>query len=405
MLASIDNDRSPQFHILEIAGNAIVGGMEKYVYQLVRQLPTHHFKITCLMPYESAFTASIRRLGSSVFITTMDLDPHWRSIQFTTELVRHQHIDLIHAHMPRAHILAGLAGKLTNIPTVATVHGMDVTALELGMSRTTGTHMVLVCQEAYTQALALGMPPEQISLIPNGVDLKTFTPEGDGTGFRKSLDIPPNAPLIGYVGRLAWEKGPDQFIRMAEHVHKQKPEAHFVLVGEGPMQREMADMIHNTNLTGIVHLAGLWENMSEVYPALDIVVQSSRVEGMPFALLEAMACGRPVVAISVGGVAEIVEVGSTGLTSGPGDWFGLGEGVLKLLNAPDMGKQMGVAGRQRVENIFNLQVTINRTAVLFYQLLGQKPPPDGLLPTDWVLDATEPKPITFDPGVVFPPRS
>ncbi len=152
------NGYDPSFHVLEIAGNAIVGGMEKYVYNLVQHLPNQGFKVTCVTPFHSAFTSSLRQLGSEVYITIMDNDPYWRSIQFVTQLVRYQHIDLIHAHMPRAHVLAGIVGSLTGVPVVATVHGMEITNQELAICRTTGSHLTVVCQEAYSQGLALGLP-------------------------------------------------------------------------------------------------------------------------------------------------------------------------------------------------------------------------------------------------------
>ncbi len=127
-----------------------------------------------------------------------------------------------------------------------------------------------------------------------------------------------------------------------------------------------------------LHMAGLWTNTWEVYPAFDIFVQTSRVEGMPFAILEAMACGRPVTAMGVGGVTEIVEVGTTGLLSAASDWPGLGEAVISLLKKPERMKQMGHAGRKRVEESFDLQNSMRLMINLFYSTLGRKVPEDLL---------------------------
>ena len=116
------------FHILEVVGNAIVGGVEKYVQAIVQHLPSHGFKVTCVTPYESEITAKLRELGSPVYVVQMSEDPPWRSIQFLAELIRHQNIDLLHAHLPKSHMLAGLAGCLTGRPVVMTVHGMDISS-------------------------------------------------------------------------------------------------------------------------------------------------------------------------------------------------------------------------------------------------------------------------------------
>src|ERR671939_690952 len=93
-------------HVLEIIGNAIVGGMENYVANLISRLPSDQFRVTCLCPFESAFTVSLRRIGCTVFITPLRDDPPWHSIQMAVELIRHHHVDLIHAHLPNAHVLA-----------------------------------------------------------------------------------------------------------------------------------------------------------------------------------------------------------------------------------------------------------------------------------------------------------
>lgn len=357
-------------HILEISGNAIVGGVERTIHNLARGLPAHGFKVTCVSPYESAVTAMLREQGSPVYVTHMDDDPPWRSVQFLTELIRHQQIDLIHAHMPKAQVLGGLAGCLTGTPVVMTIHGMDISSWELGILRTTGAHLTVVCQAAYAQALALGIPDERLHLIPNGVDLAAFRPQRSGGNFRKSLNIPADAPLVGFVGRLSFEKGPDMFLQLAQHIHRQDPSAHFAMVGDGPMRAELAEAAAAAGLEGSLHLAGVWPDMPAVYPAFDILVQTSRVEGMPLTLLEAMASGVPVAAMNAGGVAEIVEVGTTGFLAAVGDWAGLGQAVLKLIADPALKAQFALAARRRVEQKFDLNACLARLADEFRTLLG-----------------------------------
>jgi glycosyltransferase involved in cell wall biosynthesis len=364
-----ENGDEPLIHILEIAGNAIVGGMETYVHNLVCNLPEYGIKVTCLAPYESAFTAGLREQNSEVFITEMAGDPPWRSIQFTVELVRQKKIHAIHAHLPRAHILGGLVGRLANIPVVATIHGMDLDLLDLGAYHTTGTHLIVVCQQAYAQALIHGVNSRDLTLIHNGVDTGVYSPRRSWKDFRTAIQLPRDAPLVGFVGRLAWEKGPDDFIRAAEYVHARLPDVHFVIVGEGPMEAELREMTVSSQLENTVHMTGLMTETWKIYPAFSLLAQTSRVEGMPLVLLEAMACGLPVAAMGIGGVPEIVEVGSTGLLSAPGDWVGLGEALVSLLNAPDRITQMGRAARERVERYFDLNQSIRLSAELFHGLV------------------------------------
>lgn len=369
MLNSIDLEDQSHIHVLEMAGNAIVGGMETYVRNLVCGLPNYGMKVTCLAPYESAFTTGLREQKSEVFITAMSNDPPWRSIQFAVELVRQKKIDLIHAHLPRAHILAGLVGRMTDVPVVATIHGMDLDLLDLGAYYTAGTYLVVVCQQAYAQALIHGVNPNRLALVRNAVDTQVYTPRGSKLDFRKTIQLPEDAPLVGFVGRLAWEKGPDDFIRTAGYVNARLPDVHFVIVGEGPMEAELRDMIVSSHLENRIHMTGLRTDTWNIYPALNVLAQTSRVEGMPLVLLEAMACGIPVAAMGIGGVPEIVEVGITGLLSAPGDWAGLGEALVDLLNVPCRISHMGMAARERIERTFDLNHNIRLSAELFHHLV------------------------------------
>jgi glycosyltransferase involved in cell wall biosynthesis len=357
-----------RIHLLQIVGNAIVGGTETYVYNLVSNLSPESFRVTCLCPFESPFTESLRRVGCDVFITPMDEEIAWNSIQLAVELARHHAVDLIHAHLPNAHILAGLVGKLTGTPVVSTIHSRYLCSEQLAISRMTETNLLLICQEAYGQALALGIPPERLTHIQNGVDLKRFTPERSRSEFRAALGIPLDAPLIGFVGRLEWEKGPDNFVRLAERVLSRRPDAHFALVGEGSMEAELEEMIAPRGLSKRIHLAGVWRNIAQVYPAFDLLAQTSRSEGMPLALLEAMACGLPVVAMDVGGVAEAVEVGVNGLICRRNDLDWMARKIIEILDEPETLKMWGRAARKRAEKLFDLRVSVERTAALFERL-------------------------------------
>jgi glycosyltransferase involved in cell wall biosynthesis len=151
------------------------------------------------------------------------------------------------------------------------------------------------------------------------------------------------------------------------------------------MEAELREWIQEANLDPFIHMPGLWTNTWEVYPAFDILAQTSRVEGMPFALLEAMACGCPVVAMGVGGVAEIVEVGTTGLLAAPTDWAGMGDGMLKLLDNPERIRMMGSAARKRVEELFDVQPSMRLMGALFHQILDRPLPKNLNLASRWPL--------------------
>lgn len=362
-------------HLLHVLGNVTGGGMERYVANLLHCLDPLEFRVSQLVPHESAFTAELRAAGHPVYVAGVHDDPPWRSIQAAVEIIRTFGVDLVHAHMPKAHALAGLAGALTGVPVVATIHGMNVTTHEYGIFRTTGSSLITVCQEAFTQALAMGVPLDRLALIPNGVDTEVFRP-GSGSVFRAQLGVPEGVPLVGYVGRLSHEKGPDVFLQVAEAVCRRHPGAHGVLVGEGNMAGHLAETIERLRLAGRVHLAGPCEAMDVVYPALDLLTVTSRSEGMPLAVLEAMACGVPVVAFAVGGLPEVVEFGTTGLLKSPGDWGGLVDQIVDLLGQAERRAAFGRAARRRVEERFHLRTAARLTVERYRQLLPRRVEPE-----------------------------
>ncbi len=356
-------------HVLEIIGNADKGGMENYLKCFIENLPKK-FEVTCICPYESDFTATLRELGvKDIYIARIEDDPYWRSIQLAMEVCKLKNIDVIHAHMPKAHLLAGLAGNLLNKPVVATIHGMDITAHELGIAKAVNSHLITNNQEAYIQALAMGIPVNHLQIVRNGIDVSKFDQKNSGENFRKMIGVSSTATLVGFVGRLDYEKGPDQFLKAASMIHNEKPAVHFVVVGEGAMTKVLEKLCLDLKLSDHVTFLKWQEANWTIYPALDILAHTSRSDGTSLVLLEAMACGIPTVAIRVGGVPEIIEHGTTGLLSN--DWEGVAENILHLLEKPLIMEKMKKAAVKRINTHFNVRTNTEKVAAILENVVTE----------------------------------
>ena len=335
--------------ILEIVGNSSKGGMENYITKFIEQLPRDQYRIVCICPFESRFTSDLRELGvEDVFVTPIEDDPEWRSIQLTVEVARLYKADVLHAHMPKAHVLAGLAGLILEKPVVATIHGMNITAFEQGVALAVKSHLITNCQDAFTQALAMGIPSERVSLVKNGVDLNLFKSTNPKKELRGKLGLGKGTPLVGFVARLEEEKGPDLFIRVAEHVHKSRPDIHFVIVGEGSMQKKLKESCKKLKLHNHVHFAGWMLDNYDIYNELDILAHTSRSDGTSLAVMEAMACCCPVVGFAIGGVRELIENEITGLVIEKGAWENLANKIIDLFEEP---KRIELMRSQCVERV------------------------------------------------------
>ncbi len=355
-------------NLLQIIGGSIVGGMETYVLRLLQRLPRDLFHVTCLCISESQFTSQLRDIGCSVHVVPMTDETDWQSIQLGVSVVRADAIDVIHAHLPNAHLLAGMLSKLTETPALATVHGRYLNIRDFEIHKVTQTHIGVIAKSAYFQALGLGVAASKLHFIANGVDTEVFRPTGKSDYLHSIAGIAPDTPLVGFVGRLSGEKAPDVFVKIAGMVHKKLKNCHFILVGEGPMHEKLKEDIDNLGLNKHVHLVGLQRDMPRIYASLDLVVSTSYSEAMPLAIIEAMAMGVPVIATNVGGVIEIIEPGYTGFLNTLNDLDSIAENIITLMSDRATRESMGRAARKRVERHFELGNSVNQTADLLKSL-------------------------------------
>ncbi len=355
MSTALRDDAGDRLRILQVIGNAIVGGMETFVARLCEQMiRSQAFDVVCLCPYESAATHALRGLGCTVRVAPLPDEPVWRGIEYAAALVADEGIDVIHAHLTNAHLLAGIVGKLTGTPVLATIHGRDVPTADIAMQRMAGSHLHVVSHATLYQALGAGVRRDRISCIINGVDAERFAPGVSTGALRRDLDIPGDAPLIGFVGRLSHEKGPDLFVRAAAAVLIRRPDVHAVLIGGGAMLPALRALAVELGVATRLHFAGVRSDIPDCLRAFSIVVSSSRSEGTPLAIMEAQATGAPVVATHVGGLPEIVTMGETGVLVPPGEADSIAEVVVALLGNPADLARLGTAARQRMLERFAL---------------------------------------------------
>jgi len=349
--------------VLEIVGNAIVGGMESAVLRLVQALPADQFHVTAMCPFESAFTKRLGAVVGPVHIAPISEDLRWHTIQMAVDLVRRERIDVIHAHLWKAHVLAAVVGRVAATPVLATVHGMHMTMGDLEAHLVGRTHACMVSEAARAHALAVGAAPRRLHVVRNGVDDEVFAPRPRAAGL---------PPTVGFVGRLSPEKDPRTFVEAAALIHARAPGVRFVIVGDGPLRTEIEALVAERGLDGVLAFAGVRDDMPATYAAFDVLALTSRHEGTPLAVLEAMACGLPIVATSVGGVPELVCDDESGVLVAPSDAGAIAAAVLALLDDPRRRSSLSAAARARVVERFALRTQVVRTAALLREVAGSR---------------------------------
>jgi len=215
------------------------------------------------------------------------------------------------------------------------------------------------------------LPAARLALIYNGVDTRLFCPDLEARAhWRKELGLGEREPVIISVGRLAPEKDYGLLLEALAATRDLGPEAKLVLVGDGAERTTLQDEAAELGLQQRVRFVGRQRDVPGLLSAADLFALSSLSEGIPMALLEAMACGLPVVALRVGGTPELVEDGRSGLLVGGRKPEDLAEAISRILTERDTARAMGVAGQRRVAERFSLESMLEGYGALYRELAG-----------------------------------
>lgn len=362
----------------------VVGGTKRHVLDILTGLDPERFDFTLIYSAERdrAFRSVAEELTAAgvrcveVPMTraprpAMDL----RAFRRILNVFETGRFDVVHAHASKAGLLARAAAWLAGVRRVVYTPHVYHFATRRGAARAlywtpewlaaqVTSRVVAVCEgQARAMARSGVARPEQIVVIENGVRVADFEGLGRATA-RRGLALPRFAPVVAMLARLAPRKGVDVFLRMAAHVLRSAPNVRFLVAGDGPERERLEAMRDALGLRGAVDILGQFSDPRPLYAAADVVALTSEHEGLPYALIEAMAAARAVVATDAPGNRDAVVHGDTGLLAPVGDAVALADHVLRLLGDARQRDAMGRRGRERVERRFTLERFLSRTAAL-----------------------------------------
>lgn len=370
--------------VLFVVPDLGVGGAERHVVTLAPALDPTRFRVSvvCIGDAGALFGALAR-----THVPTCALHSRNRPLRALVGLLRimrEERPDIVVTRGYNAETLGRIAAALTRVPrSVVWVHNATDIAPRGRVRRvvdrmleplTTAYYGVAHGQRPYLVD-ELGHPAHKIEIIHNGVDPTRFSPADDRPALAERLGLPASAPAIGIVAMLRPEKDHRTLLRAMRMVLDEIPDAHLVIVGDGPLRAELEDLTARLGIADNVHFAGTRSDVGEVLPALDVFVLSSTTECFPIAVLEAMACGVPVVGTAVGGLPEMVDDGITGLVVPPGSPRAMADALVKILRDPD---EMGRAARRSVEERFTLARSVEVAADTLARTAGLSPRPATL---------------------------
>jgi glycosyltransferase involved in cell wall biosynthesis len=362
--------------VLELLVSTGLGGGPAQVRELVGHLARAEFAVTVAGPADGPYARIFGECGTP-FVEIQTNRLGMKPLAAALRLIRRSGIDLVHSHGKGAGLYGRLAARRAGVPAIHTFHGIHYAgypaglgrvylALERRLARMTEA-VICVSESEARDAAALGLAPRgRTRVIVNGVDARRIalaaTPR---PAARKALGLEPDALVLGTVARFDPVKALDVLLRGFAVLAAGQPTARLLLIGDGPEARRLRALAVSLGIDARVRFAGVVADASRLLPALDLYVSASRREGLPLALLEAMACGLPVAATRVSGHVDAVEDGVTGVLVGPDDPPALGRAMDALLGNPARRAAMGQAGRRRVEERFAASRMAAETADLY----------------------------------------
>jgi glycosyltransferase involved in cell wall biosynthesis len=294
--------------------------------------------------------------------TEMDLSAAWR----LSRAIKVLRPDIVHAHDPHAVAMAALALSMSTQPKRAPLvaaRRVDFRLKGNALSRWKYDQVDLfVCaSEAIRRILLVdGVSEARTVTVHEGIDLERVTAAPEAP-LHDELWLPHGSPVVGNVAALVPHKGQRHLIDAAALVVRKMPDARFVIAGEGELRESLEHHVKHLHLEKHVFLPGFRTDILSLHKAFDVFVMSSITEGLGTSLLDAMACGKPVVATTAGGIPEVVQDGATGFLVPPRDHHAMADALIKLLGDVQLRKRMGDAGLALVKAKFSAERMVQET--------------------------------------------
>ena len=376
-------DRQPAaLRVVHVLAPGSVGGLESVVLALAAGHihAGHDVRVACVLPTDVGsrhpFAMALESAGIAVVRVPVGGRSYLAERDALGRLFQSAAPDIVHTHGYRPDVIDSGVARATGIATVTTVHGFTgggwrnrlYERLQLLAFRRMSA-VVAVSRPLKDLLESRGVPASRLHLIPNAYRARG-APLGRPQA-RRALAIPTDAEcVLGFVGRLSAEKGADIFIDALARIGEQRWSA--VIIGEGPEREALRERAHALGIGERIHWAGTVPDAASLYSAFDAFVLSSRTEGTPIALFEAMACGLPIVATRVGGVPDVVTDADAVLVEP--DASSVAAGIHRTIMEAGASRVRGASARLRLERQFAPAPWLDQYAGLYRTLTAKRVP-------------------------------
>jgi glycosyltransferase involved in cell wall biosynthesis len=388
---------SEQIRVLRVIGRLNVGGPALHVAYLTAGLAERGYDTTLVAGRLASGEDSMGFVAERLAVPVVQIDelhrdvsPLWDAIAVMrlARIIRAQRPRILHTHTAKAgavgRLAALLAGDARPPIVIHTFHGHVLRGyfdplraaafrrVERWLARAS-TALVAVSPQVRDDLVALDVaPPDRFAVVRLGIELqeRIVAKAAERTESRHLLGLPPDAFVVGWMGRMTPVKRVEAVLRAFAHLLERGVDARLCLVGDGPDRTHIERLAHSLGIMRRTVFLGYQEDVGRLYAALDVLVLPSRNEGTPVSAIEALAAGLPVVATRVGGVADVVRDGVDGFLVDPDATGDLVDRLARLAADPQLRSEMGAAGRERVLRRYEVGRLVDDIDSLYRSLLA-----------------------------------
>jgi glycosyltransferase involved in cell wall biosynthesis len=359
------------------------GGTQRHLQQVLRLLDPARFaaRVYTLRPggeVEAELRSDgvdVRSLEVGCRLTTPRAV---RAMLAAARAIRAEGEHVVHGYQWRPALVGAIVGRLAGVPLVLgskrSLTGDDGRARLAWRVLARRVDTIVVNADAIRAEAEAQRVRARWAVVPSGVDVERFDQGVPAEEAKQALGLEPARPVVGTVGRLEERKGHAQLLlatrTMLRLANGLRPQV--LIVGDGPLRHDLARQAAELGVLESVRFAGQLDDVRTALSAMDVFVLASNAEGMPNALLEAMAARRPVVATAVGGMREVVNSERTGVLVPPQDPDALGRAIVALLADPVRARRLGDAAQSCVAREFSARAMVARLERLYEERLAAR---------------------------------
>jgi glycosyltransferase involved in cell wall biosynthesis len=365
--------------ILLLANHFNTGGISTYLLTLIKgYVARGHQVFVATSGGESV--AEAEALGASHILVAglkVKCECHpglFSAVKILHRFVKEQSIDILHPQTRVTQSVAAVVSGFSRRPYVSTCHGFFKAHVFRILFPLWGRRAIAISRSVAKHLTKdLGVSSSRVVLIPNGVDSEKFFPATSQqcSELRERFGVG-SSPLVGIIARLSDVKGHCYLIQAMNELVHGMPGVKCLILGEGPMEAELKEQVRHLRLEASVKFFKINGQPAEILPAFDVFAMPSLQEGQGLSVMEAQACGVPVVASRVGGLVEVVKDGETGILVPPRDHLALADALIKILADKELASRFGLAGREWIMNNFSVDGMVDRTLDVYQGVLKEK---------------------------------